>query len=86
MTDKYNTDILILVNVLVVNSLLVSSVLTVLWEVATWRVVKMILEDFRKRVASPDQDYPKWLILIIDIAATAMVAGMNVSVDFKELP
>ena len=47
-------------------------------------VMKTILEDFRKRVASPDQDYPKWLILIPDIAATAMAAGMN-EVDFKEL-
>ena len=47
-------------------------------------VIKTILEDFKKRVASPSQDYPKWLILIPDIAATAMAAGMN-EADFKEL-
>lgn len=47
-------------------------------------VMKTILEDFKKRVATPSQDYPKWLILIPDIAATAMAAGMN-EVDFKEL-
>ena len=47
-------------------------------------VMKTILEDFKKRVSTPSQDYPKWLILIPDIAATAMAAGMN-EVDFKEL-
>ena len=47
-------------------------------------VMKTILEDFKKRVASPSQDYPKWLILIPDIAATAMAAGVS-ELDFKQL-
>ena len=47
-------------------------------------VMKTILEDFKKRVAFPNQDYPKWLILIPDLAATAMAAGVS-ELDFKQL-
>ncbi|HEL1550179.1 TPA: type VII secretion protein EssC [Streptococcus suis] len=47
-------------------------------------VMKTILEDLRKRVAEPNPDYPKWLIVIPDLAATVMAAGISES-DLKLL-
>lgn len=47
-------------------------------------VMKAILDDFKKRIATPNPDYPKWLIIIPDVAATAMAAGVS-EADFKQL-
>lgn len=47
-------------------------------------VMKVIIEDFKKRVEEPSDDYPKWLVLIPDLAATAMASGIS-EADFKQL-
>ncbi|MGT2743027.1 type VII secretion protein EssC [Streptococcus plurextorum] len=47
-------------------------------------VMTAIIEDFKKRVATPNPDYPKWLVLIPDLAATAMAAGIS-EADFRQL-
>ncbi|MFU2164902.1 hypothetical protein ACMZ6Z_09050, partial [Streptococcus pluranimalium] len=43
-----------------------------------------IIDDFKKRLSNPSPDYPKWLILIPDVAATAMASGLS-EADFKQL-
>lgn len=47
-------------------------------------VMKAIIDDFKKRLSNPSPDYPKWLILIPDVAATAMASGLS-EADFKQL-
>ncbi|MDG3131462.1 type VII secretion protein EssC [Streptococcus suis] len=47
-------------------------------------VMRSIIDDFKKRLAEPNPNYPKWLILIPDLAATAMASGIS-EADFKEL-
>jgi len=47
-------------------------------------VMKAIIEDFKQGLDNPSPDYPKWLLLIPDVAATAMAAGMS-EAQFKEL-
>lgn len=46
--------------------------------------LRAIVEDFKKRLAAPGQDYQKWLVVIPDIAATALAAGISEE-DFKQL-
>ncbi|MEY8462318.1 type VII secretion protein EssC [Streptococcus merionis] len=47
-------------------------------------VLKTIVEDLKKRMDAPNESYPSWLIIIPDIASTAMAAGISES-DFKLL-
>lgn len=47
-------------------------------------VLKNIIEDLNKRIEDPKPDYPKWLVIIPNIAATAMAGGIS-ELDFKLL-
>ena len=47
-------------------------------------VMRSIVEDFKKRISKPDLTYPKWNILIPDIAATAKSSSISDS-DLKLL-
>ena len=39
-------------------------------------VLKTILKDLKERMASPEESYQKWLVIIPDMAATGMAANM----------
>lgn len=40
-------------------------------------VLTTILQDLKERMSAPDVDYPKWLVIIPDIAATGMAAALS---------
>ena len=40
-------------------------------------VLKSILQDLKERISTPEKDYPGWLVIIPDIAATGMAASLS---------
>ncbi|MGT2772531.1 type VII secretion protein EssC [Streptococcus marimammalium] len=47
-------------------------------------VLTKIITDLHKRIKEPNLDYPKWLVIIPDLAATALASGIS-DADFKVL-